>query len=216
VVASNVDSAIAEAKKEKKTNIQGFHDIHEFTKSFSGERKLFVFSITHGYLTDEVIEKLRGELKKGDIVLDGGNEHYRNTERRQKDMAGMGVSWIGTGVSGGYQSVRRGPSMSPGGDKDAVDLVLPLLRKFAAKAKGPKGEEIACVANIGPAGSGHYVKMVHNGIENGMLAALCEVWELLHASLGLPNDEIGKVFEKWNAEGELRGTYLVQIGAEIC
>ncbi|KAI0172469.1 6-phosphogluconate dehydrogenase, decarboxylating [Hypoxylon sp. FL1284] len=216
VSEQNVEQAKAAAEQTKtlKGRIDHFKDIHEFTASLNSQpRKIFVFSITHGPPADSVLDKIRGDLHEGDVILDGGNEHYRNTERRQKELASKGVSWIGTGVSGGYQSARRGPSMSPGGDREAVEFVLPLLEKFAAKsAKDGK----PCVQYMGPRGAGHYVKMVHNGIENGMLSVVCEAWNLMHRSFGLSYDEIGAVFERWNAEGELRGTYLVQIGSEIC
>ncbi|KAI1392421.1 6-phosphogluconate dehydrogenase, decarboxylating [Hypoxylon trugodes] len=216
VSEKNVNQAreMAEQTKTLKGKIDHFKDIHEFTKSLNSQpRKVFIFSITHGRPADSVLEKIKDDLKAGDIILDGGNENYRNTERRQKELESKGVKWIGMGVSGGYQSARRGPSMSPGGDRDAVEFVLPLLEKFSAKsARDGK----PCVQYMGPRGAGHYVKMVHNGIENGMLSAVCEAWNFLHKSLGLSNDEIGKIFEKWNSEGELRNTYLIQIGSEIC
>ncbi|KKY20263.1 putative 6-phosphogluconate decarboxylating [Diplodia seriata] len=212
----NVDRASEMAAQQTTLNgkIDHFKDIHDFTHSLDTQpRKIFVFSISHGPPADSVLEKIKDDLKEGDIILDGGNEHYRNTERRQEELAKKGVSWIGMGVSGGYQSARRGPSMSPGGDKATVDFVLPLLEKFSAKsAKDGK----PCVQYMGPRGAGHYVKMVHNGIENGMLSTVCEAWSFLNKSLGLPYDEIGKIFEKWNSEGELRNSYLVQIGSEIC
>jgi 6-phosphogluconate dehydrogenase len=117
------------------------------------------------------------------------------------------------GVSGGYQSARHGPSLSPGGDPKALNTVLPLLEMFAAK-DAKTGQ--ACVLNIGPRGSGHYVKMVHNGIENGMLSTVCEAWGILHWGLGMSYDEVGKVFEEWNSDGILRNTYLIEIGSDIC
>ncbi|KAH7053092.1 6-phosphogluconate dehydrogenase [Macrophomina phaseolina] len=216
VSEQNVDQAreMAEQTTTLKGKIDHFKDIHEFTKSLESQpRKIFIFSITHGWPADSVLEKIRDDLSEGDIILDGGNENYRNTERRQKELESKGVKWIGMGVSGGYQSARRGPSMSPGGEKEAVEFVLPLLEKFSAKsAKDGK----PCVQYIGPRGAGHYVKMVHNGIENGMLSAICEAWSFLHKSLGLSYDEIGKIFEMWNSEGELKNTYVVQIGSEIC
>lgn len=212
----NVDEALemAAANKSERGKIEGFHEIHPFAQSLdAAPRKVFVFSITHGFAADSVLEKLDAQLKEGDIILDGGNEHYRNTERRQEQLAKKGVKWIGMGVSGGYQSARQGPSMSPGGDEEAVTTVLPMLKAFAAKdVKSGK----PCVDYIGPRGAGHYIKMVHNGIENGMLSTLCEAWGILHHSLGLENDRIGKIFEQWNTEGELRNTFLVQIGSEIC
>ncbi|KAI8966105.1 6-phosphogluconate dehydrogenase, decarboxylating [Daldinia sp. FL1419] len=216
VSEKNVDQAreMAEKTKTLKGKVDHFKDIHEFTKSLNNQpRKIFIFSITHGWPADSVLEKIKDDLKAGDIILDGGNENYRNTERRQKELESKGVKWIGMGVSGGYQSARRGPSMSPGGDKEAVEFVLPLLEKFSAKSPV---DGKPCVQYMGPRGAGHYVKMVHNGIENGMLSAVCEAWNILHKSLGLSNGEIGKIFEGWNSKGELRNTYLIQIGSEIC
>ena len=109
------------------------------------------------------------------------------------------VDYVGMGVSGGYQSARRGPSLSPGGDIDAIQRVLPLLELVAAKDK----EGNPCVAHIGPGGSGHYVKMMHNGVEQGMLGALTEAWRIMHFKLGLGLDEIAGIFEQWNSGGEL-------------
>lgn len=118
-----------------KGKVDHFTDIHDFTKSLDSQpRKIFIFSITHGPPADSVLDKIRDDLNEGDIILDGGNENYRNTERRQKELEAKGVRWVGMGVSGGYQSARRGPSMSPGGDREAVEFVLPLLEKFAAKS----------------------------------------------------------------------------------
>ncbi|KAE8144838.1 6-phosphogluconate dehydrogenase [Aspergillus avenaceus] len=216
VKKENVDQLLEAAKEVKgQGRIEGFGDIGEFTRSLEGQgtRKLFIFSITHGNPADSVLDQIKHTLKKGDIILDGGNEHYRRTERRQKECAEIGVNWIGTGVSGGYQSARRGPSLSPGGDEKALELVLPLLERYAAKDRKTGAP---CVARVGPAGSGHFVKMVHNGIEGGMLSAVAEAWSILHYGLGLGYDEIGDIFSKWNEQGELRNNFLLEIGAEIC
>lgn len=217
VKTENVDSLLEQAREGGKFEgkIDGYYKADKFTQSLGqeGTPKLFMFSITHGNPADSVLKKIKSELKKGDIILDGGNEHYRNTERRQKECAEMGVHWIGMGVSGGYQSARRGPSMSPGGDSKTLDQVLPLLKMYAAR--DPKTGD-PCVTKIGPGGSGHYVKMVHNGIEVGMLSAVCEAWSLLRTGLGLTNDEVGDIFAKWNDSGELKTNYLVRIGSEIC
>lgn len=223
VSKTNVDEALRMAREETATKgeIEGFYDIKGFTDSLEKEKeggggrkqKLLIFSITHGSPADSVLDQIKADLKKGDIILDGGNEHYRNTERRQRDLEPLGVHWVGMGVSGGYQSARRGPSLSPGGNKEAIEAAMPVLESFAAK--DPE-TGTSCVANIGPRGAGHYVKMCHNGIENGMLSTLSEAWSILHKSLGMSNDEIGKIFEQWNAKGELRNTFLVQIGSEIC
>ncbi|KAJ5129523.1 6-phosphogluconate dehydrogenase decarboxylating [Penicillium bovifimosum] len=216
VVKENVDEVVNYSKDDKDISgrVQGFYDINEFSKSLDGksERKVFMFSITHGEPADEVLRMLKPDLKEGDIILDGGNEHYRRTERRQKECASIGVSWIGMGVSGGYQSARRGPSLSPGGDAKAIELVMPFLESYAAK--DPK-TKTPCVKHMGPGGSGHFIKMVHNGIEGGMLSVLAETWQYMHDGLGMEHTEIGDVFDKWNESGELRGNFLVRIGANI-
>ncbi|KAI5900518.1 6-phosphogluconate dehydrogenase C-terminal domain-like protein [Schizophyllum commune H4-8] len=216
VKTQNVDAAQEMARQTLtlRGKVDAFHDVKDFMNSLSGERtKLFVFSITHGSPADSVLEKIWDELNEGDIILDGGNEHYRTTERRQRKCAEKGVRWVGMGVSGGYQSARHGPSLSPGGDKDAVSAALPVLEAFAAR-EPLSGKP--CVTYIGPGGSGHYVKMVHNGIEHGMLSLVCEAWGLLRKSLGLSNAEIGTILAAWNASGELRDCFLLEIGAEIC
>ncbi|KAL4974905.1 nucleoside phosphorylase domain-containing protein [Aspergillus desertorum] len=211
----NVQQLLESAKNTKyKGQIEGFEDVSKFTQSLEGkgERKIFLFSITHGDPADSVLDMIKKDLKKGDIILDGGNENYRRTEARQKICEEIGVSWIGLGVSGGYQSARRGPSLSPGGDKEALDLVMPLLELYAGK-DAKSGQP--CVTRIGPKGSGHFVKMVHNGIEGGMLSTLAEAWALLHYGCGLGYEEIADLFESWNKEGELRNNYLLEIGAEL-
>lgn len=217
VNGENVDSFAKQVQQSRglKGKIETYHDVGEFSRSLDGQgkRKLLIFSISHGHPADSVLSQIKQDLKKGDIILDGGNEHYRNTERRQKECEEIGVSWIGVGVSGGYQSARHGPSMSPGGDPDALDGVLPLLELYAAK---DPSTGIPCVMNMGPRGAGHYVKMIHNGIEVGMMSAICEVWSFLSAGLGLSYDEIGDVFAKWNDHGELRNTYLLKLAADIC
>ncbi|OQD66250.1 hypothetical protein PENDEC_c065G04098 [Penicillium decumbens] len=217
VKRENVDSFAKQLQQAKglKGEIEPIHDVDEFMRSLDGqgERKLFIFSITHGYPADSVLSQIKQDLKKGDIILDGGNEHYRNTERRQKECEEIGVSWIGMGVSGGYQSARHGPSMSPGGDPDSLDGVVPLLELYAAK--DPK-TGMPCVMNMGPRGAGHYVKMIHNGIEVGMMSAICEAWSFLSSGLGLSYDEIGNIFAKWNDSGEMRTTYLLNLAADIC
>ncbi|KAJ5923351.1 6-phosphogluconate dehydrogenase decarboxylating [Penicillium verhagenii] len=212
---SNVDKVTnwAKSANDVKGKISGFYNINEFVKSLEGgDRKLFMFSVTHGDPADQVLKMIKPDLKKGDIVLDGGNENYRRTERRQKECKEIGVSWIGVGVSGGYQSARRGPSLSPSGDPEALKLVMPLLERYAAK--DPKSGT-PCVTRIGPGGSGHFVKMVHNGIEGGMLSALAEAWSYMHYGLDMGYEQIGDVFAQWDSTGELRGNFLIHIGADI-
>ena len=214
---SNVDKVMGWTKKAttSKGEIEGFYNVDEFTNSLEGkgERKLFMFSITHGHPADSVLGMIKHDLRKGDIILDGGNEHYRRTERRQRECAEIGVNWIGMGVSGGYQSARHGPSLSPGGNPHAIDLVMPFLELYAAK--DPRTGK-ACVTNVGPGGSGHYVKMIHNGIEGGMLSTISEAWSYMHYGLGLNYEEIGDIFAQWNASGELKRNYIVKIGADVC
>lgn len=207
---------MANENKETRDKVTGYKDYKTFMKSFDSDKqqpRLLVLSITHGHPADEVLSEIREYLNKGDIILDGGNEWYLDTERRQKEMDELGVHFIGMGVSGGYQSARRGPSLSPSGNKDVLDnIILPFLRTWCAKTD--KGEE--CVTNIGPGGSGHYVKMAHNGIEQGMLSILCEVWDIFHTVLGFLEDDIGQIFTQWVQKGELLNNFLVKIAGEIC
>ncbi|KAJ5312405.1 hypothetical protein PENANT_c027G03083 [Penicillium antarcticum] len=192
--------------------ITGFRDINEFVKSLEEQKpKLFLFSISHGDPAESVLGMIKSNLNDGDIILDGGNEDYRRTQKRQEECEKIGVHWIGMGVSGGYQAARRGPSLSPGGDAKALETVMPCLELYAAK--DPKGNP--CVARIGPGGSGHYVKMVHNGIEGGMLSTLAEAWSFLHYGLELDYDTIADIFSQWNGDGNLRGTYLLDIAVDM-
>ncbi|KAI9069003.1 6-phosphogluconate dehydrogenase C-terminal domain-like protein [Trametes sanguinea] len=195
--------------------VAGYKDLTEFMHSLGGADadKLLVFSIPHGSAADKVIEQIRGFLTAGDVILDGGNEYYENAKRRQDALRPHGISYLSMGVSGGYQSARRGPSISPSGDRAAVERVLPLLKKFAAK--DPKTGK-PCVANLGPGPCGHYVKMVHNGIEQGMLGIVNETWEILYKCLHIDLDTISSVYKKWEDEGELKRNFLFGIGADIC
>lgn len=174
--------------------------------------RAFVFSVPHGEVGDKTIDGLDPWLEKGDVLMDASNEHWRNTERRQRRLSARGIHFIGMGVSGGYQSARHGPSISPGGSSEALDLVFPFLEKIAAR----DDKNRPCVVKLGPDGCGHYVKMLHNGIEQGMMTVLCEVWGIMNQGLGMSYEEIADVFEKWNQEGPLRGNFLVNIGSDIC
>ncbi|KAI1312820.1 6-phosphogluconate dehydrogenase [Xylaria venustula] len=176
-----------------------------------GDTKVFVFSTPHGAPADKCVESLRPHLRPGDVIIDCGNEHWENTERRQRDLEPKGVHYVGCGVSGGYQSARAGPSMSPGGSAEALEKVMPFLRSVAAKDSQGR----SCTNPVGPGGSGHYVKMVHNGIEQGMMSVIAEAWLLLTEGLGLSNEEVGNIFKSWNETGPLRGCFLVGIGVDI-
>jgi len=204
-----LDKLLAKDEKQKQL-VTGYKDIDEFLKSFQGKR-ILMFSITHGHPVDEVLSQVADKLSEGDIIIDGGNEWYLETERRQEEMAKKGIQYIGTGVSGGYQSARRGPSLSPGGEKSAWEQVKPILENVAAKA--PDGKP--CVALVGPAGSGHYVKMIHNGIEQGMLSVTSEAFELMRSVMGFSHERIAKTFAEWNSQGELKNNFLVKICSEI-
>ncbi|GAB1309816.1 phosphogluconate dehydrogenase (NADP(+)-dependent, decarboxylating) [Madurella fahalii] len=161
--------------------------------------------------------RLEPYLAKGDIIMDASNEHWQATERRQTRLEPKGVHYICMGVSGGYHQhtvarpFYRGGGGGGGGEV-ALATVMPLLRKIAAK----DGKGRPCVAKLGSDGCGHYVKMVHNGIEQGMMTALCEAWVVMDAGLGMSYEEIGSIFRKWNEDGPLRDKYLVRIGAQIC
>ena len=180
--------------------VRSYQDYEPLVKGLEGQSpKVFLLSIPHGSVGDSIVESLNPYISREDILVDFSNEHYEATQRRQAKLMTRGVRYIGSGVSGGYQSARAGPSISPGGDKSALGQIMPLLKKVAAKDKNGN----PCVAEIGPGGSGQYVKMIHNGIEQGMMAALCEVWSLMHTGLEMSYSEIANTWEKWSSGGEL-------------
>ena len=162
-----------------------------------------------GAPTDATIKSLLPHLDKGDVLIDGGNTFFQETMRRNEELDNSGINFIGMGVSGGEKGALEGPSLMPGGQKEAYDLVEPILKKIAAKAED--GE--ACVTYVGPNGAGHYVKMVHNGIEYGDMELIAESYNLMRNLLGLSNDEISDVFNEWK-DGELK-SYLIDITADI-
>ena len=197
--SKNRDKAMQNAKAAGYGDRIKAYDDHESLCASLDHPKVFLLSVPHGSVGDSIVDALNPYIDRDDIIIDASNEHYQNTQRRQAKLMTRGVSYIGTGVSGGYQSARAGPSMSPSGDEHALNRVMPLLQKVAAK----DGNGNACVTKIGPGGSGHYTKMIHNGIEQGMMSALCEVWSIMHKGLGMSYEEIAKTWEKWNTEGEL-------------
>ncbi|KAJ4171434.1 hypothetical protein NW754_013202 [Fusarium falciforme] len=209
---NNSEALESHAQKSKvQDKIHHHHTYGSLCRALSSPRA-FIFSVPHGTVGDETIDALKPWLSAGDIIMDASNEHWKATERRQKRLEPERVGYIGMGVSGGYQSARRGPSISPGGPPEALDKVFPFLKTVAARDKQGR----PCVAKLGPGGCGHYVKMVHNGIEQGMMATLCEVWGIMAHGLGMPYEEIGDVFEAWNRQGPLRDSFLVSIGSDIC
>jgi 6-phosphogluconate dehydrogenase len=168
-----------------------------------------LFMVPAGAAVDSVVDHLRAHCEPGDILIDGGNSFFADTDRRSDALAAVGIQFVGTGVSGGEEGALHGPSIMPGGSPDAWQALRPIFRAIAAKADD--GEP--CVAYMGPRGAGHYVKMVHNGIEYGDMQLIAEVYDLLSRGAGLTATEISRIFAEWN-EGELR-SYLVEITAEV-
>jgi len=162
-----------------------------------------------GSAVDSVIAHLRPHLDREDILIDGGNSFFRDTDRRADDLAAAGFRFVGMGVSGGEEGALRGPSMMPGGPREAWDALAPILRAMAAKAE----DGDPCVAYMGPRGAGHYVKMVHNGIEYGDMQLIAEIYDVLSRGAGMSAGEIADIFSEWN-EGELR-SYLIEITAHV-
>lgn len=185
------------------------YTVEEFVKSIKAPRRILLM-VKAGAGTDAVIEELLPFLEKGDILIDGGNTFFEDTMRRSEKLAQSGINFIGMGVSGGELGALQGPSMMPGGQRDAYDLVEPILKEIAAKA--PEDGK-PTVAYIGPDGAGHYVKMVHNGIEYGDMQLIAESYDLLKRLLKLDKDALAGTFAEWN-KGEL-DSYLIEITADI-
>jgi 6-phosphogluconate dehydrogenase len=162
-----------------------------------------------GKPVDSVMAMLKPHLEAGDILIDGGNSYFADTDRRSDELASAGFHFVGAGVSGGEEGALHGPAIMPGGSDEAWQALAPILNAIAAKAED--GEP--CVAHVGPRGAGHYVKMVHNGIEYGDMQLIAEAYDLLHRGAGLTARELSEIFAEWNA-GDLR-SYLIEITAEI-
>ncbi|WP_175955089.1 NADP-dependent phosphogluconate dehydrogenase [Burkholderia sp. BCC0405] len=190
-------------------NLVPTYTLEAFVASLETPRRILMM-VKAGEATDATIAALKPLLEKGDVLIDGGNTHFTDTIRRNQELAQSGLHFIGTGVSGGEEGALRGPSIMPGGQRDAYDLVEPILKQIAAKAPSD-GEP--CVAYMGPDGAGHYVKMVHNGIEYGDMQLIAESYAVLKDVAGLTNDELGAVYTEWN-QGEL-DSYLIEITSKI-
>ncbi|MBU9491501.1 NADP-dependent phosphogluconate dehydrogenase [Burkholderia multivorans] len=190
-------------------NLVPTYTLEEFVASLETPRRILMM-VKAGEATDATIASLKPLLEKGDVLIDGGNTHFTDTIRRNQELAQSGLHFIGTGVSGGEEGALRGPSIMPGGQRDAYDLVEPILKQIAAKAPSD-GEP--CVAYMGPDGAGHYVKMVHNGIEYGDMQLIAESYAVLKHVAGLTNEELGAVYTEWN-QGEL-DSYLIEITSKI-
>ena len=203
---SKVDEFITNEAKD--TNVVGVHSLEELVSSLKSPRKIMLM-IKAGDAVDQEIDKLIPLLEKGDIIIDGGNSLYTDTIRREKYVNSKGLLYVGTGVSGGEEGARHGPSIMPGGSPEAWPYVKDIFQKISAKVDN----DVPCCDWVGQGGAGHYVKMVHNGIEYGDMQLICEAYDLLKKYAGLSNDRIAQIFDEWN-KGEL-DSYLIEITADI-
>ncbi|UCH13460.1 MAG: decarboxylating NADP(+)-dependent phosphogluconate dehydrogenase [Bacteroidales bacterium] len=194
--------------RAKGKNIIGAHSIEELVKSIKRPRKVMLL-VKAGSAVDDFIEKLIPYLEKGDIIIDGGNTHFPDTNRRTEYVESKDLLYIGTGVSGGEEGALRGPSIMPGGSKEAWKEVKPIFQDIAAKVS----DGSPCCDWVGENGAGHFVKMVHNGIEYGDMQLICEAYYIMKELLGMTSEEMHEVFKEWN-EGEL-DSYLIEITRDI-
>ena len=193
-------------------NFVGAHSYAELVASLEAPRKVFLM-VTAGKAVDEVISQLTPLLSPGDIIIDGGNSHFPDTTRRAEALKEKGLLYVGCGVSGGEEGALKGPSMMPGGHADAWPYVKPIFQAISAKAQDPSGVMVPCCDWVGPDGAGHFVKMVHNGIEYGDIQLICEAYHIMRDGLGMTNEEMHQVFAEWN-KGDL-DSYLIEITRDI-
>ncbi|HUG90584.1 MAG TPA: decarboxylating NADP(+)-dependent phosphogluconate dehydrogenase, partial [Planctomycetaceae bacterium] len=206
-LAGRTDGAVAAGTPER---IRGYHTVEELVASLRRPRRIMMM-VKAGPAVDSLIGQLRPLLQPGDILIDGGNTHFADTNRRVAEAEAAGLLYVGSGVSGGEEGALKGPSIMPGGSADAWPQIKPIFQKISAKV-GPNAD-IPCCEWVGPGGSGHYVKMVHNGIEYGDMQLICEAYFILKHALGLSNDELHRVFDEWN-RGDLE-SYLIEITRDI-
>ncbi|NLT51873.1 MAG: decarboxylating NADP(+)-dependent phosphogluconate dehydrogenase [Ignavibacteria bacterium] len=192
----------------KEKNIIGAHSIEELVENLQSPRKIMLM-VKAGKAVDDFIEQLIPHLDKGDIIIDGGNSHFPDSIRRTKYLEEKGFLFIGTGVSGGEEGALNGPSIMPGGSPKAWEHVKPIFQSIAAKVDGG----VPCCDWVGENGAGHFVKMVHNGIEYGDMQLICEAYQIMKDLLGMTADEMHEVFKDWN-KGEL-DSYLIEITRDI-
>lgn len=202
--AAKVDALVNNAEGKKVT---GAHTLEDFFAALKSP-KVIMLLVPAGAPVDSVIAELRPLLSKDDLVIDCGNSHFTDTDRRIEQLEKEGIHFMGIGISGGEYGARRGPSIMPGGAKEVYNRIAPMLEDISAKVNGEP-----CVAYLGTGSAGHYVKMVHNGIEYGLMQLIAEAYHLLKECTQLSNDELHNVFSKWN-EGRLK-SYLVEITADI-
>ena len=196
-----------EASAGKDTVVKGVNTLQEMIDLLKVPRKIMML-VPAGIPVDNVISDLTPVLQKGDIIIDGGNSHYVDTLKRIEVLAEKGLHFMGIGISGGEEGARKGPSIMPGGDPVAYEEVAPILKAVAAQVNGQP-----CVGYLGKDAAGHYVKMVHNGIEYAIMQLTSECYDLLHNGMGYTNDDLHRVFAKWN-DGEMK-SFLIEISASV-
>jgi 6-phosphogluconate dehydrogenase len=209
VVYNRTTSKIDEFLKNSAqgTTIKGAHSIKELVATLKKPR-IVMLMVKAGEVVDKFIEQLLPHLDKGDVIIDGGNSFYKDTNRRTTALAQRGILYLGTGISGGEEGARFGPSIMPGGNKEAWSITKPILQAIAARVK-----DVPCCQWVGENGAGHYVKMVHNGIEYGDMQLIAEAYHLMREGLGLSVDELQAVFTRWN-QGAL-DSYLIEITGNL-
>ncbi len=201
------DKVEALRNRSKGMSVSAAADLESMIAALKKPRTVMLL-VPAGQIVDKVIEELRPALAEDDLIIDGGNSHFLDTDRRTDTLKGSGIHYIGMGVSGGSHGARRGPSMMPGGSKEAYGRVQSLFEDVAAHVDGDP-----CVTYLGPRSAGHFVKMVHNGIEYGIMQLIAETYDMMKRGLGLSNDQLHDVYRKWN-ETEVRG-FLVEITGDI-
>jgi 6-phosphogluconate dehydrogenase len=209
VAGYDQDAAKVEALRQesKKHDVRGAAEIKEFIALLRKPRAVMLL-VPAGAPVDSVIKDLLPHLDKGDLIIDGGNSYFKDTDVRASNLTAKGIQFLGVGVSGGEEGARHGPSIMPGGPKEAYERVRPVFEAAAAKVNGDP-----CVTWLGPGSAGHFVKMVHNGIEYGVMQLIAETYDLMKRGLGLNDDELREVYALWNKD-ELNG-YLVEITSHI-
>lgn len=210
VAGYDTDQSKADAlnKQSEGREIMGTTDIKEFVASLKKPRSIMML-VPAGAPVDAVIKDLLPHLDKGDLIIDAGNSYFKDTDVRERELAKQGIDFIGVGVSGGEEGARHGPSMMPGGPKPAYDRISKVFEAVSAKVNGDP-----CVAYLGPRSAGHFVKMVHNGIEYAIMQVLAEAYDLMKRGLGMSDDELCEVYTEWDERGDLN-SYLVEITGKI-
>src|SRR6476659_1711220 len=210
VAVYNRTAAVTEkfaSNRAKGKNIQPTTTMEEFVGALQRPRKAMIM-VKAGPPVDAVVGQLAPLLEKGDVIIDGGNSLFTDTQRRERELESTGVHFAGMGVSGGEEGALKGPSLMPGGSREAWEIIAPIFRKIAAQVDGEP-----CCRYMGPDGAGHYVKMVHNGIEYGDMQLICEAYAILKDVLGLDANELAEIFTEWN-KGDL-DSYLIEITSKI-